>query len=217
MATVINPDQDLLVINGEVNATSGDINLLKVKIDSTDDIDLNDIPASYSESDSALNVAGGAYIGGNLYTGGTFVANGDVVTLGNTGGSLTFNSNISSDVLPSTTNTYTIGSNSYQWSNVHTSSLNLESSPQIITNTTHTETASICYVDNTSPAIVNLQDGSEGQLLTIVCNAVTSVQISPVNTNGYTSVTFTSAGDTATLMFTGGSWAIISLFRASAS
>ena len=223
MASVIRPDDSLYIIKGDVNidgtlsATDGDINLDKVRIDSTNDVDLNNIPATYQDADAALNVQGGAWIGGNLYTSGTFVANGDIVTLGNAGGSLTLNGNVSSDILPSTSNTYNIGNASKQWASVNTSAVIVESNPQEITTATHTETSSLCHVGPSTPASVTLSDGSEGQMLHIICIEANNVQISPSNGLGFSTITFVNVGDSVTLMFTGGNWAVTSNFRASIS
>lgn len=226
MASVIRPDNGEYIvhgnmtINGEITITTddGDINLTDtLRLDSTNDVDLNNIPATYQDADAALNIQGGAWIGGNLYTAGTFVANGDIVTLGNAGGSLTLNGNVSSDILPSTTNTYNVGSASNQWASVNTSTIVVESNPQEITSATHTETSSVCHIGSSTPASVILNDGVEGQLLHIVCVVANSVQISPSNALGFTSATFTNAGDSVTVLFTGGKWAVTSNFRASIS
>ena len=109
MASVIKPDNDELHILGSVKSTN-QIDLGKLNINNSDDVDLNSLPANHAAADAALNVQGGAVVGGNLYTAGTFVAGGDVITLGGTGASLSLNANINSDVLPATTDTFDLGS-----------------------------------------------------------------------------------------------------------
>ena len=93
MSTVIKPQGGRLVVK------------------SINDLDLNLL----SNADAALYVQGGQYIDGHLYVGGTLIANGDVITLGNANGSLALNANISSDVIPSTTKLYDLGSSTNVW------------------------------------------------------------------------------------------------------
>lgn len=219
MATVINPDNNLYIVNGDLeingSVTAGDVDLDNVRINSTNDVDLDNIPATFNDANAALNIQGGAWVGGNLYTAGTFVANGDIVTLGNSGGSLTLNGNISSDVLPSEPYTYNIGSPTNQWYTVNTSALMLEADPEEITSAALTAVSSIYHIGASTPAAVSLADGSEGQLLHIVCTSANNVQISPSNAMGYTTISFTSVGDSVIMLFTGGKWAVTSHFRSS--
>ena len=93
MASYIKPDGDQLIIK------------------SIKDIDLN----ALNSTDSALLVEGGAWVGGHLYIEGSIVSSGDVITLGNASGSVAFNSNISTDLLPSVTKTHNIGSSTNMW------------------------------------------------------------------------------------------------------
>ena len=111
MSSVINPDNGELNILGSLSVANGLALSGKLSIDDNSDINL--VTPIYG--DGALNVVGGGYFGGNLYVGGTLVANGDVITLGNGGGSLTLNANINSDILPATTNTYNVGSTTAEW------------------------------------------------------------------------------------------------------
>lgn len=201
MPTYINPDNGRLVIK------------------SINDIDLNDI----SSSDSALHLLGGQYTEGNLYVAGTLVVNGDVVTLGNAGGSLTFNANISSDVLPSNTAEFDIGSSSLQWNNVFSKTVNAEkivlaSNPAEVITSVNLEN-SICYITENTQANVTLANGQEGQLLTLVTTESTTlpVTLTPDNANGFNNILLTNAGDTVSMVHTNGSWAITSAFRASVS
>lgn len=217
MASVIRPDSNEYIVHGNMTINGTITSPDSVRIDNISDVDLNNIPATYEDADAALNIQGGAWIGGNLYTAGTFVANGDIVTLGNAGGSLTLNGNVSSDILPSATNTYNIGSSSNQWATVNTSAIVVESNPQEITTAIHTETSSVCHIGTSTPATVTLNDGNDGQLLHIICVESNSVQVSPINGLGFTTATFTNAGDSVTMLFTAGQWAITSNFRTSIS
>jgi hypothetical protein len=222
MASILNPSNGQYIINGDVEingditASDGDLNISKVRIDSTSDIDLENIPANYEDADAALNVAGGAYIGGNLYTGGTFVANGDVVTLGNTGGSLTFNANVSSDIIPSEDGVYSIGEQAHQWRVIQTRGIRINANPLPIDAITWDDHGALSYVTAATPFAVSLQDGANGQIKLIVCTEtpVSTVVITPNNPLGFSNFIFTEAGQTVTLLFTGGSWLIISYYRA---
>lgn len=201
MPTYINPDNGRLVIK------------------SSNDINLNDINAN----DSALHVTGGQYTGGNLYVAGTLVVNGDVVTLGNAGGSLTFNANISSDVLPNTTEQFDIGSDILKWNNVFSKTINadkfvLTSNPSEVTTVIDPEN-SVCYITANTQANITLANGQEGQMVLVVVTDTLAlpVTLTPDNSNGFTNIVLTNAGDTASMLYTNGSWSITSVFRASVS
>ena len=222
MSTYVRPDNGEFIVLGNLKAegissSDGDLelgNLGKVRIDNTDNIDLNNIPSSYVNADVALNVAGGSYVAGNSYVGGTFVANGDVVTLGNTGGSLTLGANISSDIIPSQTATYDIGSNSFVWNKVYTNQL---ISPQFID---CISTASVSYMTDMiqagSNASISLPDAEPGFIkVFITINTPTNpVTVTPDNPLGFSSITFTNAGDSATLIYGSSGWNVLNLFRA---
>lgn len=70
------------------------------------------------------------------------------------------------------------------------------------------------------PNGVTLLDGNPGQVLYITCTQVISpgsTVISPSNAAGFTSITFTAVGDTATLLFNSSNWYAISSFGATIS
>lgn len=217
MASVINPDNSKYIINGDVEV-GGDINLTDtLRIDNINNIDLENLPASYNDADAALNVAGGAYIDKNLYVGGTFVANGDVVTLGNTGGSLVFSSGINSNIIPGANNTFNLGSQTNQWNNIHTKTLTLESQPSIINSTPWNNNASINYIDSTTPTPVVVSSGSNGEIKTLVCTETPagSIVINPDNSLGFDNLIFDEAGQSVTMLFTNDHWVILSYYRTS--
>lgn len=193
MATYINPDNGSLIIK------------------SVKDLDLSDI----QQTDAAFAVVGGQWIGGNLYVGGTFVANGDIVTLGNTGGAITFNTNISSDVLPASNKTYNLGSNTEQWKTLHVETIVLDTT-DIATSSADSNT-SLSKINSTSDITISLADGTEGQqkIITVTETLSSSVFLTPASSRGYTSISFTNAGDSAIIVFINGSWNIVSVFRAS--
>lgn len=214
-STSINGD---LSVSGSISGmgiTTSDtlVELIKTKITDTTDVDLE----SPNDSDSALEVMGGGKINGNLYIGGTLLVNGDVITLGNTGGEITFNSNIASDILPTTTLTYDIGSQSTSWKNVYCDDV-IKSHA---TATTEVDTGSIVYLDGNSIENYTMADatvvGTTKTILVKEAIATTSgsIVVTPTNTLGFTSFTFSNIGDSITLLYTDSGWAITSLFRTS--
>lgn len=214
MATVINPDSGELIIKGSINASEGDVDFNKIRINSTDDIDLTNLPSDFASVDVALNVAGGGYFAGNMYIDGTFIANGDVITLGNTGGSLTLGANVNSNILPSQDVTYNIGSSLLQWDVVYTNKTVINSNPSTLTTTIDTS-SSVFYVDSSTDANLSLPDGEVGQTMTIISVQTTSVEITPDNSLGFSSIVLTNAGHTVSIIYTNNGWAITSLYGAS--
>lgn len=198
MPTYINPDSGRYVINSSLNFS-----------------DLNNIV----HTESALDVRGGAFVNNDLYVGGTLVVNGDIISLGNAGGTLSLNSNISSDILPSQTNTYDIGNSNYEWKSTFTNNLHLSQTPvvEIIQNFSIESTVSFITSSTQSASI--LPDGANGQIKIIVTTQTpsTPVTLTPTNANGFSTISFTNAGDSATMLFTNGAWNIVSNFRASVS
>ena len=74
-------------------------------------------------------------------------------------------------------------------------------------------------VDLTANGDVVLLDGVEGQEFTVNCVGTTAsgsgdALLKPSNRLGYASIAFDAAGESATLRFTGGKWAIKSVYGA---
>jgi hypothetical protein len=192
MASYIKPDNAQLVIK------------------SIKDLNLN----ALSSDDSALHVEGGQWVGGHLYIGGSIVSSGDVITLGNASGSVAFNSNISTDLLPSVTKTHDIGSSSNMWDQLNIQTV-------IVSTTTETTEitagTSLSAIDGSTAVSLALANGTEGQqkIITVSDTPSGNVTVTPTNGAGFTSITFTAKGDSATLVFVNGSWNIVSHFRSS--
>jgi hypothetical protein len=242
MSSVISPDNGELYIKGQVNvanaldvgsdlSVAGNLEVTgnmtfsgHLNIANNGDIDLNNIPQDYASAialadPAAMNLSGGAWIGKNLYIGGTLVANGDIVTLGNAGGSLTLNANIDSDVIPSTTETYDIGSETNLWRRIYTESLVLDTDPHTIepTATEITSASSLCYFDLNSASSVALRDQFEGlvKTFTLLSTPAVAIVVTPDTSVGFTSFTLTNAGDSISLIYTSAGWVVTSVFRAS--
>ena len=218
MASVIKPDSGELHILGAIKATTTTSNIGKLTIDNADDVDLNDLPANHAAADSALNVEGGAVIGGNLFTRGTLVANGDVITLGSSGGSLSLNANVNSDILPATNKNFDIGNSTNIWDKVYAGNL---ITPSWVSTTT--TTASLTYMtdvfSNASPATVSLPDGEDGQTkMFVVADGTPSspVVVTPTTPCGFQTITFTTLGESATLIYKASAgWIVMAVNRAS--
>ena len=193
MSTHVTPDNGNFVIN------------------STNDIDVN----NPNPIESALYVKGAAYISANLYIGGTALINGDVVSLGNAGGSVAINGNIRSDVLPQSTDTFNLGSNNLFWNKTYTNAISISSS----TTTDFSTNNSVIEIDATTSASQTLADGENGDVKIVVTTQTptSAVVVTPTNANGFSTISFTNAGDTATMLFVNGAWNIVSNFRASVS
>ena len=75
-------------------------------------------------------------------------------------------------------------------------------------------TSSISHIDTATVGGTHagaLADGTNGQIkiITMIADGGNSV-VTPANANGFSTVTFADVGDTATLIFTGNKWNIIS-------
>ena len=194
MSTHVNPDGGRFVIESNLNFS-----------------DLNNIV----NTESALDVRGGAFVNNDLYVGGTLVVNGDVISLGNAGGTLTLNSNISSNVEPSTTDTYNLGSSANYWSKLYANTVNVAQS----STTDFSSNNTVIEIDATTTASQTLADGENGDVKIVVAtqSPTATVVVAPTNANGFSTISFTNAGDSATMLFVNGAWNIVSNFRASVS
>lgn len=197
MASYINPDSGNLVITGE----SG--------------LDFND--RSTTKTLTALGILGDQWIEGNLYINGSLLVESDVITLGSGSGSLTFNSNISSNVIPSTTNEYEIGNNAQQWKNVFTQQLTLSSSPLSGESNHLSVTNSVSHITQTSSSSLTLADGIVVQVKVVIATEDVSsspVTVTPANGLGFTNIVFDSEGESVTLMYTTNGWSVLNNFKA---
>lgn len=199
MASYINPDSGNLVITGE----SG--------------LDFND--RSTTKTLTALGIIGDQWIEGDLYINGSLLVESDIITLGNGSGTLTFNSNISSNVIPDTTELYDIGNNLKQWKNLFTQNLTLsssplagESGPDLSLNN------SVSYITTASPAAIGLPDGIIGQVKVIIAtqdiSSSPATVVTPDNGLGFSTIEFDAEGESVTLMYTTNGWTVLSNFRA---
>lgn len=217
MATIINPDNGEFIVKGTITSdVVGASSSSKIRITSTDDIDLNSIPTDFASADVALNIAGGCYIAGNHYIDGTFVANGDIVSLGNVGGSLSLGANISSNLLPSANNTHDIGSSTNNWRKVYMNHLILDDDEQTITSGWADGNSTSKITSGTSSTLT-LGAGTIGGVYVFYVDSTGAgggtVTITPTTANGFSTMTFSNAGDSLTATYRTDGWTIINAFR----
>jgi hypothetical protein len=210
MSSITRPDDGKLFIDGQLTTNN-------FRVDSASPLDLTQIPVDYASATAAINVHGGAYIGGNAYIGGTLIANGDIVTLGNSdGGTLVFNGNISSNLVPETDGEFEVGNTTKQWGGVSSRRISFTNAPEVITATNQT-TNTVDYVTDTSPSTISLADGINGQMKILVVTATltSNKNVIPDSMTGFTDIVLTEQGQSVTLLYTNNSWFIISNYRAS--
>tara|TARA_R110002074_G_scaffold241690_3_gene413542 strand:+ start:1709 stop:2245 length:537 start_codon:yes stop_codon:yes gene_type:complete len=171
MSSVINPDSGSLHILGTIDTISGISS--KLNITNISNVNL----ATPTLGDAALNVTGGGYIGGHLYVDGSIVANGDIVTLGNTG------SGVIIDVSPTVATTTINANSSVSYLNATTSlalALGNGTEGQIkVIAVTGTPTGTVVITPTTSLGYTSFNLTNIGESVTIVYTiagwAVTSV------------------------------------------
>lgn len=210
MSSITRPDDGKLFIDGELTTNN-------FRVDSTAALDLANPPADYASANAAINVQGGAYIGGDAYISGTLMANGDMITLGNSdGGTLTFHGNIASNLLPDIDGEFEVGNSTKQWGGVSSKRISFTKSPEVITVTNQT-TNTVDYVTDDSPSTISLADGINGQMkiLVVTTTLTGNIHVIPDSVTGFTKIVLTEQGQSVTLLYTNNSWFIISNYRAS--
>ena len=92
----------------------------------------------------------------------------------------------------------------------------LDDTVQVVDTTTEAvnATSSISHIDTVTAGSAHagaLANGTNGQIkiITMIADGGNSV-VTPANANGFSTITFADVGDTATLIFTGNKWNIVS-------
>ena len=92
----------------------------------------------------------------------------------------------------------------------------LDDTVQVVDTTTEAvnATSSISHIDTVTAGSAHagaLANGTNGQIkiITMIADGGNSV-VTPANANGFSTITFADVGDTATLIFTGSKWNILS-------
>jgi hypothetical protein len=196
-------------MSSHINPDSG-----QLVIESTNVFDVSTTPVN--PVGASLYIKGGVYTETDMYIHGTLVVNGNVISLGNAGGSLTFNANISSDVIPNISSgiQYDLGSNTNPWNEGYFQKI--VTKPEVSTTAIPTTTGTT-YLDGTTSTSLALANGIEGERKAIVVTATPAgaITVTPDTAVGYTSMQFTAVGDSAELMYTSTGWSILSVFRTS--
>ena len=195
-------------MSSHINPDSGNL-----VIESTSDINLSAVTSAVV---AALHVKGGQYIANNLYVGGDLLVNSDVITLGDGTGNLTLNTNINSDVLPNTASgiQYNLGNITNPWNKTYTRTIVLDN---VSATTTIPASPGLIEFDATSTtASLSLLNGEIGEKKTFVVTETlaSNITITPA-TALFTSIEFSTVGNTANLIYTTNGWAILSIYGSS--
>jgi hypothetical protein len=164
------------VVGNTISSTSGTINLLPAGTNpvvyqatiSVGNINIGSDTISTTGVDTNLNISpsgtGSTIVNsdvtvyGNLHATGNITADGNITLGDRNTDTITFAGEVSSDILPSTTNTYNLGSQSLQWAGLYANNLvvNTLSSANIIA--TDLKTANLEITGNTISAYTNNTD-----------------------------------------------------------
>lgn len=201
MSTQINPDNGRLVINSDLS----NLNLNTI----------NDA-GSTPELEVSLHVKGpGIYVDRDTIIDGTLVVRGDVISLGDGSTNLTLNSDVASNIIPSVTDNFSLGNSTNYWGKLYANTVNIAQS----STTDFSSNNTVIEIDATTTASQTLADGENGDVKIVVAtqSPAATVVVAPTNANGFSTISFTDAGDSATMLFVNGAWNIVSNFRASVS
>lgn len=97
--------------------------------------------------------------------------------------------------------------------------LRLAQTPATVTSAALTVSKAINYINTSaaagSPVAFSLADGSQGQEMTAIMIADDGdAVLTPLNRNGFATITFNDVGDTARILFANGKWNIVSVYGA---
>lgn len=198
--------------NIELTPNTGYIQLSGLKVSS-----LVVSPMTSGQSIS-LTTAGGGVTNINAInaTGGN--VNG--VTIGNSSPAAgTFTTVVSRNHTPVADALYSVGTLVYRWLEVNSYTLNgvkvvLGNPSTLTTSGAISVDKSYVKLDSSGGAIAaTLADGLDGQMLVITMTvAGNNAVVTPTNAAGFTSLTLNSVGDTATLIFSGTKWMLMSSY-----
>ena len=103
----------------------------------------------------SINLNSNVLVTGNLHATGTITADGNIQLGDQTTDTITFAGEVNSNILPSTTNTYTLGSSLLQWKNLYTQNVtttNVNTTTANVTSFSTTGTPSLTISGNTVSA-----------------------------------------------------------------
>ena len=177
--------------NGVVYQGTITVGQLQVNTNVISSIGTNtDINVSPSGTGS-INLNANTLVNGNLHATGNITADGNLQLGNSSGDTVTFDGEVNSDVLPSVTATYNLGSNSLQWNNVFAVNSYITTSTISTVNTNNFYSSSLKISSNTISAIssntdINLSTTGTGGIvignLKFVGNSITNVVPNAVTT-----------------------------------
>jgi len=133
-----------------------------------------------TQGSGQVNFNSNVLINGNLHATGNITADGNIQLGNQTSDTVTFTAEVNSDIIPSQTNTYSLGSSSYVWKNVFTNSI--DTNGVVINNNTITTSNNsnlILAANGSGYVSIPSNDVSLGQQLTVV--GLTTVGATAIN------------------------------------
>jgi hypothetical protein len=160
-------------------------------------VDINVSPSGTG----SVNLNSNTLINGDLHVTGDIIADGagtnGNITLGNQStDTVTFDAEVNSDILPSATNTYNLGSNSLQWNNIYVGTVNTGSLNSTTVLTSDVQTANLDISGNTISTYTANTD------INLTPNGTGSVVLGNFQFNNNT-ITNTSVGAVSNFVSTG--------------
>jgi hypothetical protein len=100
-----------------------------------------------------INLNSNVLVTGNLHATGTITADGNIQLGDASTDTITFTGEVNSNILPATTNTYTLGSSGLTWANVYTNTLTSTTANVTTVNATTANTSGLTITGNSISAI----------------------------------------------------------------
>ena len=131
-----------------------------------------------------INLNSNVLVNGNLHATGSITADGNIQLGDQTTDTISFTGEVNSDILPSVTNTYNLGSNALSWNNVYANSFSVTNLTTTNANVTSIRTAGLNISGNTINALnsntnINLTTSGTGGVvignIQIVNNNITNI------------------------------------------
>ena len=131
-----------------------------------------------------INLNSNVLVNGNLHATGSITADGNIQLGDQTTDTISFTGEVNSDILPSVTNTYNLGSSALSWNNVYANSFSVTNLTTTTANVTSIRTAGLNISGNTINALnsntnINLTTSGTGGVvignIQIVNNNITNI------------------------------------------
>jgi hypothetical protein len=192
--------------NAAVNVTSGNVGNLNLATNTISSTNTNGAININANGTGVINLNNNVLVTGSLHATGTITADGNI-TLGVAAtNTITFTGEVSSNILPATTNSYNLGSPSLLWSNVYTTNLSTTTFNATTLNVTDFQTSGLDISGNTISALaansnINFNTTGTGGIvfgnLKFTNNTITNVVANAVTTFTQTATSSTFTGTIA--------------------